>query len=112
MTYGGEGEDCMPGAMLIQQLIPAIGWCGLYAKRRDTGELHLWTKPLVAWALVQQDCSEDAKGEDIERNVVGMVAWEIDGVMFCQDTKGFVLIYVQEGEDLEPYRDRAEMIIG
>ena len=44
--------------MTIQQLIPAPGWCALFARRLDTGELHLWMEPLIAWALVQEDFAE------------------------------------------------------
>jgi hypothetical protein len=46
----------------ILQIIPATGWRALFARRLDTGVLHLWTEPLIAWALVEDTFA--AEGEE------------------------------------------------
>ncbi len=102
--------------MDIQQVIPAIGWNALFARRLDTGELHLWTEPLIAWALVQEkfveeDEVEEDEEEAIEQSVVGLGAYGVQGVVPCPQMAGFVLTYVRDGEDIEPHRAMAEALI-
>jgi hypothetical protein len=97
--------------MTIQQLIPATGWCALFARRLDTGALHLWTEPLIAWALVQEAFAEEGEDDISEQSVVGLGAYGVQGVVPSPQMAGFVLTYVREGEDLEPHRDMAAALI-
>jgi hypothetical protein len=97
--------------MIIQQLIPATGWRALFARHLETGELHLWTEPLIAWALVQEDFAEEGEDDALEQSVVGLGVDGANGVLPCPEMAGFVLIYVREGEDLEPHRTMAETLI-
>jgi|SRR5882724_468475 len=97
--------------MTIQQLIPATGWCALFARHLDTGELHLWTEPLIAWALVQETFAEEGEDDAIEQSVVGLGAYGVQGVVPCPQMGGFVLTYVRDGEDLEPHRTMADALI-
>jgi hypothetical protein len=97
----------------ILQIIPAPGWCAVYARRVETGELELWTEPLIAWALVEE-AFEDDEGDDaaiVEQHVVGLVNWGVQGPTVATETAGFVLTYVQAQEDLEPHRAMAETLI-
>jgi hypothetical protein len=97
--------------MTIQQLIPATGWRALFARRLETGELHLWTEPLIAWALVEETFAEEGEDDAVEQSVVGMGAYGVQGVVPCPQMAGFVLTYVRDDEDLEPHRDMAETLI-
>jgi hypothetical protein len=97
--------------MTIQQLIPATGWRALFARRGARGELHLWTEPLIAWALVQEHFAEEGEEDTIEQFVVGMGASGGQGVVPCPEMAGFVLTYVRDDEDLEPHRAMAETLI-
>jgi len=97
--------------MTIQQLIPATGWRALFARHLETGALHLWTEPLIAWALVQEDFTEEGEDEAIEQSVVGLGAYGVQGVVPCPQMAGFVLTYVRDDEDLEPHRAMADTLI-
>jgi hypothetical protein len=97
--------------MTIQQLIPATGWRALFARRLETGALKLWTEPLIAWALVQEDFAEEGEEETLEQSVVGLGADGVQGVVPCPQMAGFVLTYVRDDEDLEPHRAMAETLI-
>jgi hypothetical protein len=99
--------------MKILQIMPADGWRALYARRLETGDLALWTEPLVGWALVEEMFpDEDGRStKDIERSVQGLVSYGIQGPMLAPETAGFVLTYVQPQDDLEPHRSMAEALI-
>jgi hypothetical protein len=97
--------------MTIQQLIPAIGWRALFAKRLETGALHLWTEPLIAWAVVQGDFAEEGEEEALGQAVVGLGAYGGQGVVPCPEMAGFMLTYVRDDEDFEPHRAMAETLI-
>jgi hypothetical protein len=97
--------------MTIHQLIPAAGWRALFARRLDTGELQLWTEPLVAWALVEDTFAEAGEDDVVEQAVVGMGAYGAQGVVPCPEMAGFVLTYVREDEELEPHRAMADTLI-
>jgi hypothetical protein len=97
--------------MTIQQLIPATGWCALFARRLDREALQLWTEPLVAWALVQEPFAAEGEDDGIEQSVVGLGVYGVQGVVPCPQMAGFVRIYVRDGADLEPYRPMAETLI-
>jgi hypothetical protein len=77
MNGGGD-------TMTIQQLIPAPGWCALFARRLDTGALHLWTEPLIAWALVEDTFTEEGEDDIIEQSVVGLGVDGANGVVPCR----------------------------
>jgi hypothetical protein len=97
----------------ILQIMPADGWRALYAKRIESGELELWTEPLIGWALVEEIFpDEDGRPtKDIERSVQGLVSYGVQGATLAPGTAGFVLTYVQAQQDLEPHRSMAEALI-
>jgi hypothetical protein len=39
----------------ILQIMPPGEWRALYAEHLETGELKLWTEPLIGWAFSRRD---------------------------------------------------------
>jgi hypothetical protein len=96
--------------MRIIAFTPAQGWLALCGRRDADGILQLWTLPIVGWGLIER---HDEAEDTTARSMVGMVAPPMESyeLHVANRVRGFLDTYVREGEDVEDYRERAEVYL-
>jgi hypothetical protein len=94
----------MQRGMKIIHLIPAQGWLALYGSLKESE--WLWTRPVVAWAVIEEDIDGEARQRVDGLDSNGFLG-DFAGLHVASEVDGFLDTYLREGEDIERYREGA-----